>query len=182
MLDNWPKIKESYVYKGFRSVISKTFKLPGGSEVDFDIIDGSSFVSVATFTQDGQMLLVKQFRPGPECVTIGVPAGYIDPGEQPEEAAARELLEETGYQAGKMVFLKKILSAYAHIDKVCFVAIDCVKVSEPRTEEHEVLEIEQIPLAEVPNLLRDSKDSLLGDIDSIYLGLDYLQQQNLYDL
>jgi 8-oxo-dGTP pyrophosphatase MutT (NUDIX family) len=63
------------------------------------------YVSVVAVTADGQMLLVRQYRPVVEHETIELPSGHVDAGESPEQAARRELLEETGFVAGSLEHL-----------------------------------------------------------------------------
>lgn len=64
-------------------------------------------VAVVPVTDEGEMILIRQFRPPVNNYVVEFPAGLNDRGETPEEAASRELLEETGYEAGEMIFLAK---------------------------------------------------------------------------
>jgi ADP-ribose pyrophosphatase len=63
------------------------------------------YVSVLALTVQGQLLLVRQYRPAAEQYTLELPSGHVEIGQTPEEAARLELLEETGYQAKKIEFL-----------------------------------------------------------------------------
>jgi len=65
-------------------------------------IEGPECVSVLALTENREVLLVEQLRPAIGIVTQELPSGHVDRGELPEEAARRELLEETGYQAGSL--------------------------------------------------------------------------------
>lgn len=56
----------------------------------------------------GELLLVRQFRPAVDMMTLELPAGHIEPGETPEEAARKELREETGHEAGTLELLTKV--------------------------------------------------------------------------
>ena len=83
-------------------VFRETLRLPNGSLVDdFYSIETHEFVVVVSFPNDGQMLLLRQYRHGPREVVCNFPAGYIKPDETPLQAARRELLEETGYHGGR---------------------------------------------------------------------------------
>lgn len=64
-------------------------------------------VAVVPVTDEGEMILIRQFRPPVNNDVVEFPAGLNDRGESGEEAASRELLEETGYEAKEMIFLAK---------------------------------------------------------------------------
>jgi len=77
----------------------------GDPEAPYYSIETSDYVSVLALTEEGQVLLVRQYRPAVEARTLELPSGHVDKGETPEEAARRELLEETGYQADRVEIL-----------------------------------------------------------------------------
>ncbi|MGA7669723.1 MAG: NUDIX hydrolase [Nitrolancea sp.] len=75
-------------------------ELPDGREVDgFLGIEMRDYVVVVALTEDDQVVVERRYKHGPRRVCISLPAGYIEPGEDPLDAARRELLEETGYCA-----------------------------------------------------------------------------------
>jgi 8-oxo-dGTP pyrophosphatase MutT (NUDIX family) len=71
---------------------------PGGGQPHY-VIQSPDFVVIVAVTRQECLLMVRQFRTAVAAVTLELPAGHIDPGEMPEQAARRELLEETGYEA-----------------------------------------------------------------------------------
>ena len=71
---------------------------PGGGQPHY-VIQSPDFVIIVAVTRQDRILMVRQFRPAVGAVTLELPAGHVDPGEMPEQAARRELLEETGYEA-----------------------------------------------------------------------------------
>lgn len=75
-----------------------------GTEGDYIIMHAPDWVIVVP-EKDDKFLMVKQWRHGEAALSVEFPGGVIDAGEEPEEAARRELEEETGYKAGKLIKL-----------------------------------------------------------------------------
>ena len=78
---------------------------PAGAKGPHYAIEGKEFVTVVAVTVAGEILLVRQFRHAVRAMTLELPSGHIDAGETPEQAAHRELLEETGYATDQMISL-----------------------------------------------------------------------------
>ncbi len=170
----WQKIKEEVKYKGWRDMLRRTFRLPNGASADFDIIRNGDYVTIAAFTKNKEAILVKQFRPGPEMELLSFPEGYVDPKESPEVAARRELEEETGYRAGKIVFQKIFRRAYSTETRICLLATDCEKIATQNLDTTEFIDVQLYPLTEFKALLADPHDQQLTTVDSGYLALNYL--------
>ena len=106
-------MKEKRVRAGYYSILKKTFQMPNGKHKEYDILESNDVAIIFALTSDSQVILTREYRPGPEEVLIELPKGAIDKGEKPEDAASRELLEETGY-AGEVLFIgKTVHSAYS---------------------------------------------------------------------
>ena len=88
------------------------------------IIEGKDFVTIVAVTPQDQLLLVRQFRMAVAAVTLELPGGHIDPGETPEQAARRELVEETGYTADDFRLLTTLSPSVARFTNRmwCFLA------------------------------------------------------------
>ena len=133
-----------------------------GDEHFFYTIAASDWVNVVPLTPDDQIVMVRQYRHGSEEITLEIPGGMVDPGESPAEAAARELLEETGYRARELSPLGVVNPNPALFANRCytFLAKDAEKVAEIRnhggTEE---VAVELVPRAELHQRLR------AGEID-----------------
>ncbi len=102
----------------FLSVEDTTVRLPNGMLGHRDIVRHPGAVAVIALTDDGKIVLVHQYRTALEQVTVEIPAGKMEPGEDPASAAARELMEETGYMAGRMAYLGPIAPAVGYSDEL----------------------------------------------------------------
>src|SRR5262245_30832373 len=76
-----------------------------GSRHAFYRIRSQDWTQIVPITRDGHIVLVRQYRHGAERLTLEIPGGLIDPGEDPGEAALRECLEETGYRGREAISL-----------------------------------------------------------------------------
>lgn len=172
MILPWELLSEELAYNGYRKVLRRKYRLPTGIEASFDIKKEGSPVCVLALTEDQQVILARQFRPGPGEVLLELPGGGIEASESPEQAIKRELLEETGYLAGEIAYVTQSLEcAYSTVRRHCFVATGCKKIAEPKTDAHEFTETVLLSLKDFRAHLQSG---MLTDIDVGYLGLDYL--------
>lgn len=171
-MTEWRKLKHQSFGIGYINVVQKTFELPDGETADFWIKDEAPSVCVFALTKKKQVILAKQFRPGPEKVLLELPGGHIEKGETPIQAIKRELLEETGYTGKFRLVAQSLDCAHSTRVRYNFVATDCVKLDEPANHEHEFTEVALMPLPKFRQHLRSGQ---LTDIETGYLGLDYLQ-------
>lgn len=168
-MEGWRKLGETVVYDRFRRIVSRSFALPDGSTTEFEVLELSDSAAVLALTPQDEVVLVREFRPGPEAVLLELPGGVVEPGEAPLEAARAELVEETGY-TGDLVAVGTVLKdAYATNTKHVFAATGCRRVAEP--EEPQLTEPVLMPLAEFRSHLRRGR---LTDVDAAYLALDHL--------
>jgi len=168
---DWQKLEEATVYSNFRRIIKKRFLMPNGLTNEYDILDDHVFASIVPVTTDNEVLMVEEYRPGPERKLLAFPAGFINRGERPIDAAKRELLEETGYEAGHLELLKEVSGPYSHIVKYSFLATDCKKITEQALDEFEFTSIKKIPLKDLKTLLIDPTINNLVNIDCGLLAL-----------
>jgi ADP-ribose pyrophosphatase len=170
---DWKLVSAILVYKNFIQIEKRIYELPNGVTKDFDIKLGRSAVCIFALTEDKQVLITKQFRPGPGLTLDEIPAGMIniDNGEKPEAAAARELEEETGY-TGKLTLLTEYYTdAYSTGHRYAFVATDCKKTNVQNLDYSEDIQVE---LKELPDFIAQVRAGQLTDVNVALLGLDHL--------
>ena len=93
-------------------------ELPDGRRALRDVVRHPGAVAIVALTDEGRICLVRQYRTALGRVTVEIPAGKLDPGEDPLECANRELLEETGMIAEKMAYLTTIASSDGFCDEL----------------------------------------------------------------
>ena len=168
-MEPWPCVGEQIVYQADRTVARRTYLRPDGEETTYDVILHGPGVSVLALTEDDEVVLTRQFRPGPERVLFDLPSGFIDAGEDPATAAARELAEETGYQGRLTEVGRTTPDAYSTQVRHIFVGRDCRRVQTQDTEADEDIEVVLVPVDELRRLLREDQ---LTVVDGAYLALD----------
>lgn len=95
-----------------------TVRLPNGREASREVVEHPGAVAVVPVLPDGRILLVRQFRHPVGKVLLEIPAGKLDPGEDPDHCASRELEEETGFRAGTLLRKASIFTGPGFTDEV----------------------------------------------------------------
>lgn len=149
----WEKIAEE---KQGKEII-KTFRFPDGSIKIFPIRNEGKGTSIFALTEDKKVIMVKQFRPGPEKLLLDLPGGYIDKNESPLDAARRELLEETGYSGEFKDLGINLPSAYSNEEIYCFLATKCRKVTEPKPDKGEFMNVELVDILELKKIIKNGE-------------------------
>lgn len=132
-----------------------------GQERAFYCIASVDWAQIVPVTADGEVVLVRQYRHGSRRVTIEIPGGLIDPGEDPATAALRECLEETGYRARAALPLGVVCPNPALFGNRlhAFFAVDVEPERAVQNTGTEITEVVLVPVADLEELL------LAGEID-----------------
>jgi 8-oxo-dGTP pyrophosphatase MutT (NUDIX family) len=133
-----------------------------GREVGFFLVDTLDWVDVVALTPTEEVVMVRQFRHGPQRVTLEIPGGVLaTPDEDPMQAAIRELREETGFSAQHVRRIGAVNPNPSIFTNTCttFLATGCTKVADLDQDEGEDIEVVLVPLAEIEDRIRS------GEID-----------------
>ena len=132
-----------------------------GEEVGFFVIDTWDWVDVVAFTDAGELIMIEQFRQGPSAVTLEIPGGVCNPGEDPGDTAIRELREETGYLAKDVLQIGAVNPNPAIFTNTCttFLASNCELDGELQQDPGEDIRVVLVPWETVEERVR------AGEID-----------------
>ncbi|MBL8056119.1 MAG: NUDIX hydrolase [Anaerolineales bacterium] len=139
-------------------VIRQRVRLPNGVVIpDYVLAPGPSYSLVVPLTDDGQIVLVRQYKHGLGRLVYDFPAGYLDtPEEDPLACAQRELLEETGYTAQRWTALGGFVLDTNRSDMTAhlFLAEGAAQIAEPDLDDTEAISRHLVPQADIPAMLR----------------------------
>ena len=140
---------------------------------------GRNAVMMVPITEQGDILLVREYAVGTERYELGFPKGLIDQGETPNEAAVRELKEEIGFGARKLTPLKEVILAPSYFSSkmTLFIAEDLYP-EQLEGDEPEPLDIVRWPLAQGEELLTHLDFCEARSITALLLALRLLKQQS----
>ena len=170
-MSDWRKLGERPLRDGYRPIVGRTYELPTGERREFEIkVEGPTAVVLA-LTPEREVVLVREFRPGPEESLLELPGGAVDDGEDPLAAAERELLEETGYR-GRLEPAGSMLDcAYSTRVRHVYAAVDCEAVQAPDPGAGEAPEV---VLVSLPHFREHLRGGRLTDVGPAYLALETL--------
>ena len=148
--------------------------LPGGNPATREVVQHNGGASVVALDHEDNLYLVRQWRHPFHTELLELPAGKLDRGEDPRDCAARELREETGMIAGKLLEMGEYLATPAYCTEVLhiYLALDLEK-SQQCLDEGEFLEVVKIPFQEALELvlsgkIKDAKTQI-GILKAYYL-------------
>lgn len=178
MTEKFDKIRERHIEikdknTGYnKKVTVKTYRLPNDLVETFFVDNDKHSVQIFALTEDKEVLLVKQFRPGTEQEQFELPGGGLNSDEDPDEAAGRELLEETGYRAGSIEKLVSLnYTPYSSGIRHSYVALNCTKEAQLNLDPNEFLTVHRLPFERFRQLMKTGK---IRGYDIAYIALDKL--------
>ncbi|MEB2302299.1 NUDIX hydrolase [Lysinibacillus xylanilyticus] len=134
--------------------------LPNGNVAKREIIKHPGAVAVIAVTDEGKLVLVEQYRKALERSIVEIPAGKLEPGEEPIVTARRELEEETGYGAQSLTYLQAFATSPGFADEIIhlFVAKDLYTIeNKANLDEDEFVELVEVSLEEAGQMVADER-------------------------
>lgn len=130
-----------------------------GKEARFFVIESPEWVNIIPVTADGDIVMIEQYRHGIEEITLEIPGGLVDDGEDAGAAAERELIEETGYVPRAVVLIGKSRPNPAIQDNWVYhyLAIDCELKNEVKFDDHESIQTRLVPARYLSKLFQQGK-------------------------
>lgn len=133
-------------------------KLPNGRVSRRDVVRHHGAVAIVALTESGKIALVRQYRTALDRVTVEIPAGKLEPGEDPLDCAKRELKEETGFVAGRIAYLTTIASSCGFSDELIHLYLATQLSFEGATpDEDEFLNVDLVDVQELVDAVLDGK-------------------------
>jgi ADP-ribose pyrophosphatase len=176
----WKTLQRETVlhFNRYLAVERHTVQLPDGQVIEnWPWVIVPPFVDVLLIMEDGRALCLRQYKYGVGQVSLSTMGGMIDPGETPEQAARREMLEETGCEAAQLVPLGKYAvdanrgAGEAHL----FLALGARQVQPPNSGDLEEQEIVFLSLEELRDSLLRGEFRMTSWSATVGLALAYLQ-------
>lgn len=155
MSEEFKRLNRELVYKG--SIIDyykDTIQVPNGNIVKWDFIGHHGAAAVVPVTNEGKILMVRQYRNALDRYTLEIPAGGLN-GEEPTDVAAmRELEEETGYRTDKVVWLITIRTTVAFCnEKIDIYVAEHLIPSKQNLDEDEFIHVEAYDMQELEQMI-----------------------------
>jgi len=152
-------LSKEKIYSGpIFDLTHQTIELPNGAVVKRDVLVHNGAAMIIAVTNEGNLIMVRQHRAGTNALTLEFPAGKLDPPEEPQDCALRELEEETGYKANKIRLLHKFfpVAAYCTEQISMFLAEDLTP-GKTAPDSDEFVEIEIYSLDELLKMLENGE-------------------------
>lgn len=174
----WQKLASKYLVKErWATLRVDTCKLQNGAiKDDYYVLEYPNWVNAVALTKENKILLVRQYRFAADIISLEIPGGVIDDGEEPEVAIVRELQEETGYSFESCELVATLYPNPATSTNKAFTYLlkGGTKTHEQHLDEHEILNVEEYTIEQVRQLLKDNKIDQALHVAGLFYGLQKL--------
>lgn len=174
-----PRSTRSLLDAGFLEVVEEELEDPSGELLTRYVVRHPGAVVVVPVDDESRVVLVRQYRVAARAELLEVPAGKREPGEEPEATARRELEEEVGLVAGRLVKLAEFYNSPGFCDEYSHVYLGLDLTEAPRADyqlkaEERHMRVERIPLVDIPALVAGRGITDAKSLVGTSLAADYL--------
>lgn len=165
-MEKWKTIQEQVAFEAepYLKVVKQTIELPSGAQIDdFYQVHLRSFVVVVPVFPDNDILVIRQYKHGPGRVSLTFPGGFVDPGEAPDIACRRELLEETGCKVGTLTHMGEFTdngNQRGYIGNY-YVAHNCTQMTAPDSGDLEDMQFEKLSPSQIDQAMKNGDFSII---------------------
>lgn len=151
-------LSSEYVFSGKLIKVRRDVVTTVDGQSVREIVEHAGGSVIAALKENGNMLMIRQFRKPVESVVFEAPAGKIDPGEEPVDAALRELKEETGYTARKIEFLTKTYPSVGFSAEILYIYL-CTGLIPGETDfdDNEAIDLEEHHIDELYEMVMNGE-------------------------
>jgi 8-oxo-dGTP pyrophosphatase MutT (NUDIX family) len=179
-MKKWKKVSSRYAFKNpWMMIRQDTVELPNGKILDdYFVYEEGDVTMIVPVTENGDFVLVKQYKHAVGEIVIEFPAGYVNKGETPIQTAERELKEETGYESNGITRLAQLTNAPTKVvsDIYVYLALNSKPSFHPteNQDENENIELLILPFEKVHEMIKTGQIKVTGTVSSFYLASEKL--------
>ena len=182
MIKNWDKVSSKFLVENkiFKLREDKVISPKKESEHSVWVMDSPDWINIIPITENNEVILVNQHRFGTGQLTLEIPGGMVDEGEEPMAAAIRELSEETGYTSSEIIEIgmvepnPAIMSNYTY----SYLALNVKQTDEQKLDGMEDIEIIKKHIDEIPSLIEKGAIKHALVICAFYFYNQYLSKDH----
>ncbi|MBV2227167.1 MAG: NUDIX hydrolase [Sphingobacterium mizutaii] len=160
-MEKWKTIDSKYIIqRPWATLRVDKLEMPNGNiKEEYYVLEYPTWVNMVALTEDNQVVFVKQYRHGAGRIMVELPAGVVEDNEDPEIAARRELLEETGYAFDDISYVCELFANPATSGNITYTYLltGGRKVQEQDLDPSEDIEVVLMDLEEAKQFLFDNK-------------------------
>ncbi|MGV6945902.1 NUDIX hydrolase [Sphingobacterium kyonggiense] len=160
-MEKWKVLDSKYIIqRPWATLRIDRLEMPSGHiKEEYYVLEYPTWVNMIGITEDNQILFVRQYRHGAQTIMVELPAGVVEEGEDPEVAARRELLEETGYAFDDCEYICELFANPATSGNLTYTYLltGGKKVQEQELDDSEDIEVVLMDIEEAKQFLFDNK-------------------------